>query len=87
MDLARMTPRTDLASSKYCLARPGVEYLVYLPKGGEVTVDLSAAKGKLTVEWVRPTTGKSEPTTTIDGGKKSRLRAPFGGDAVVRIFK
>jgi hypothetical protein len=27
-----MTPRTDLASSTYCLAAPGAEYLVYVPE-------------------------------------------------------
>lgn len=31
MNLAAMTPRGDLASSGYCLADPGREYLVYLP--------------------------------------------------------
>jgi len=31
VDLARMIPREDLASSTYCLSNPGVEYLVYLP--------------------------------------------------------
>ena len=31
MNLAAMVPRNDLASTKYCLANPGTEYLVYLP--------------------------------------------------------
>ena len=31
MNLAAMTPRDDLASSGYCLANPGEEYLIYLP--------------------------------------------------------
>ena len=31
MDLSQMRPRGDLASSGYCLANPGSEYLVYLP--------------------------------------------------------
>lgn len=31
IDLARMIPRNDLASTEYCLANPGVEYLIYLP--------------------------------------------------------
>jgi hypothetical protein len=33
VDLARMVPRKDLASTGYCLANPGTEYLVYLPAG------------------------------------------------------
>ena len=31
MDLAAMTPRGDLASSGYCLASPGTEYLIFQP--------------------------------------------------------
>jgi len=31
IDLATMSPRSDLASSGYCLVNPGREYLVYLP--------------------------------------------------------
>lgn len=29
----------------YCPANPGNEYLIYLPAGGTVTVDLSAVNG------------------------------------------
>ncbi len=43
INLAAMTPSRDLASTGYCLADPGKEYLVYVPEGGEVAVDLSAA--------------------------------------------
>jgi hypothetical protein len=32
MDLINMTPRRDLASTHYALARPGSEYLVYQPQ-------------------------------------------------------
>jgi hypothetical protein len=31
MDLKSVKPRPELASTGYCLANPGVEYLVYLP--------------------------------------------------------
>jgi hypothetical protein len=33
MDLAAMSPRPDLCSTSYCLANPGREYLVYVPRG------------------------------------------------------
>jgi len=35
MNLAAMTPQGELASTKYCLANAGTEYLVYQPKPGE----------------------------------------------------
>jgi hypothetical protein len=67
MNLAAMTPRNDLSSTQYCLANPGKEYLVYLPDGGEVTVDPSAATGTLTVEWVHPVEGTVAPGGTTRG--------------------
>jgi len=53
-------PVNDLASSGYCLANPvenGAEYLAYLPFKEAMTVDLSASKGELQVEWFDPCTG------------------------------
>jgi hypothetical protein len=31
IDLRKMVPYTELASSQYCLANPGSEYLIYVP--------------------------------------------------------
>ncbi len=87
MNLAAMTPCNDLASTKYCLAKPGTEYLVYLPDGGEVAVDLSAASESLNVEWFDPSVGKSTDTGTVPGGARSRFKAPFDGDAVLYVAR
>jgi hypothetical protein len=87
MNLAAMTPRPELASSGYCLARPGVEYVVYLPDGGEVTVDLTAARGTFAVEWMHPVDGTIAPGKTCSGGDKRAFEAPFRGDAVLHIRK
>ena len=85
MNLAAMTPRGKLASTRYCLAEPGRAYLVYLPSGGKATVDLSAVAGELAVEWFNPKTGKARKPTKTRGGAKREFTAPFGGDAVVYI--
>ncbi|MBM4037166.1 MAG: hypothetical protein FJ290_01515 [Planctomycetes bacterium] len=85
LDLAAMTPRSGLASSKYCLASPGNAYLVYLPTAGKVTVDLSAAKGDLTVEWLDPKTGQTRKAGVVRGGPARELSAPFQGDAVLLL--
>jgi len=85
MGLAAMTPQSKLASTKFCLASPGTEYLVFLPGGGSVTVDLSAAKGSLSAEWFNPSTGKARKPTTVQGGAKRTLAAPFKGDAVLYV--
>jgi hypothetical protein len=87
MNLAATAPHDELASTKFCLADPGKEYLVYLPLGGEVTVDLSAASGKLNGEWMRPTDGsiiRAEPTA---GGGQPTLKTPFTGDAILYLWR
>jgi hypothetical protein len=81
----RRQPAGELASTGYCLAVPGREYLVYLPDGGEATVDLSVAKGKLAVEWMHPITGKITAGGETEGGTKRSMKAPFGGDAVLYL--
>jgi hypothetical protein len=83
MNLAESTPRPELASTGYCLADPGREYLVYLPDGGSVKVDLSAAARSFSVEWMHAITGKIVPGPDCSGGDWRTLKAPFAGDVVV----
>lgn len=85
VDLASMTPRGDLSSSEYCLADPGREYLVYLPGGGSVSVDLSAATGEVALEWFDPAGGKTHPGDKRQGGGRRLFTAPFGGSAVLYL--
>jgi hypothetical protein len=59
MNLAAVAPSKALASTRFCLAAPGAEYLVCLPSCGAVTVDLTAARSDLAVEWFDPEGGKS----------------------------
>lgn len=87
MDLARAVPHDELASTGYCLAQPGVEYVVYLPEGREATVDLSAAQGSLTAEWFNPSTGETVARTATQAGARRALRAPFAGDAVLYLHR
>jgi len=86
MNMAEMIPRNDLASTKYCLANPGKEYLVYLPDGDKVTVDLSGAKGQFTVEWFNPREGTATGGGMSAGGGKVDLTVPFGSDAVLYLL-
>ena len=75
-------------NDKYCLAKPGELYLVYLPSGGSTDIDLTAAKGVFTVEWFNPRTGGplQNSGTTIAGGAKSTISSPGNEDwlAVLR---
>ena len=85
MNLAAMTPCSELASTQYCLAAPGKEYLVYVPVGGAVTIDLTAAPGKLDVEWFHPQKGQVVRRDHATGGAHRELTPPFEGDAVLYI--
>jgi len=76
-------PRPDLASSGYCLA--GTEYLVFLPTGGSVSVDLSVVSGSRTVEWFNPANGQTTAGGTVAGGSTLNFTAPFSGMAVLYI--
>jgi len=87
IDLARAVPLPDLASTGYCLAIPGEEYVVYLPDGGSVTVDLSAADGELRGEWLNPSSGEITRADPVQGGGKVELRSPFDGDAVLHLLR
>ena len=87
LNLAKMTPRDDLASSGYCLADPGLQYLVYLPAGGKVAVDLTALSREAAAEWFDPQGGEIAETNTVTGGKQQAFDAPFKGDAVLHICR
>ncbi|MBL9188827.1 MAG: DUF5060 domain-containing protein [Opitutaceae bacterium] len=74
-------------NSAYCFAQPGSLYLVYLPKGGTVPLDLSQASGEFSVSWFNPHEGGAlQPAGKVTGGAKATLTAPGADDwlAVVR---
>ena len=87
MNLIKMTPENDLASSGYCLAEKGKEYLVYLPEGNEVTLDLTDASRDLSVEWFNPNTEETIKPGNIEGGKTQILKSPYGDDDAVLYLK
>ncbi len=86
MNLAAMTPRPDLASTRYCLADPGREYLIYLPEGGSVTVNLRQGQVPFAVEWFLPQPGRTLPGAyPLPGGDYVVTAAPYTGDAVLYL--
>ncbi|MGH7388527.1 MAG: putative collagen-binding domain-containing protein [Candidatus Rokuibacteriota bacterium] len=89
MNLAAATPRTELASTGYCLANPDAragEYLVYVPRGGSVAVNLSATPERLAVEWFDPATGDTTRGGSVPGGAWRSLAPPFRGAAVLYLY-
>lgn len=89
MNLDVMIPHGELSSTGYALANPSPvngEYLVYLPFGGTVTIDLSATPGTLIVEWLNSETGETTFDNPITGGKTVTLTPPFDGDGVLYLY-
>ena len=87
LNLARMVPRGDLVSSGYCLAESRRAYLVYLPSGETVAVDMTRANGTFGVQWFHPGSGKAEMADAIEGGTRREFVSPFGADDAVLLLK
>ncbi|MHC4311975.1 MAG: putative collagen-binding domain-containing protein [Planctomycetota bacterium] len=86
MNLTAMKPQNNLASTKYCLANPGIEYLVYNPVQDNTSITVNLKTGTYKYEWLNPDNGKvaSAGTTKVSGGEK-KFEAPFKGDAVLYL--
>ena len=66
-------------NSRYCLARAGESYLVYLPNGGSAELDLTGVNGRFTVSWFDPRNGGALQRTSVNmlqGGGMASLGAP-----------
>lgn len=82
-----MSP-ASASSAGWTLAKPGEEYLVYLPSGGSPTLDLAGATGKFTAQWLNPRTGELVRKASLEGGSKAALgAAPGAGDWAVWVRK
>ncbi len=66
-------------NSRYCLAKPGEIYLVYLPAGGTTQLDLAGVAGDFAVTWLNPrdgTSGHTGSVAEVKGGKAVALGNP-----------
>lgn len=86
-NLANMLPLPELASTRYCLAKPGEAYIIYSPLDLEIKVDLQNAYGKLKVEWMHPVYGNSILDGAIEGGGWRTFKSPFEKDLVLLLYK
>ena len=66
-------------NSKFCFAKAGELYLVYLPNGGSTDIDLTDAKGTFTVKCFNPRTGGklvNGSVNSVQGGGTAALGNP-----------
>lgn len=69
----------------YLAAEPGRAYAVYFPAGGEVRIDLSAAKGPLVAHWIDIDTGVWGPRQELLPSNRVPLKAPHRGNWAAAI--
>jgi hypothetical protein len=62
-------PQND--SSRYCLAKPGEIYVVYLPNGGSTELDLGTNSAALRVQWFNPREGGK-----LQSGSVRKVKGP-----------
>ena len=99
IDLADMTPHNESCSSRYCLANPGQEYLVYVPAPtgwrawalwkslfhSKVKVDLTPAPASIKIEWFNTATGETQTSEMMTNESMQVFRSPFTVDSVLHL--
>ena len=76
MNLITMMPHPDLASTRYALARPGSEYLVYQPQPHPLHRDVT--QGTYSYEWFNAVSGAVvTPATSLSTTVRAHLRSIF----------
>jgi len=85
VNFSNMRPKGNLSSTRICMAKEGMEYVVYAPTGGKFTVNLSAVKGQPRIRWYNPRTGKFSGQATTTAKMISSFRAPDSNDWVLHI--
>ncbi len=85
LPVTEMTNRDELvgnpdhANTRFCLAKPGEVYVVYLPTGGSCDLDLTGVAGAFEVNWFNPRSGgplQPGSLKQIKGGLAQSLGVP-----------
>jgi hypothetical protein len=85
LDLEHAVPSPSLCSTRYCLAYPGHQYLVYQPVSGNFQLTVTA--GTYQVVWFDPVTGGQNVDATmitLPAGSHT-FTPPFAADAVLLL--
>jgi hypothetical protein len=86
INLAQMVPNDNLSETRYCLANPGKEYLIFQPGNkGEFAVNLTEAPTTFAVEWFSVNTGTTVKGKPLKGGGVRTFPTPFGGPAALYL--
>lgn len=87
LDYWEMSPQNGLLTSGqgYVFAQGGETYLIYLPGGGAITLDLSINESKYEATWFNPRDGSNLVFGHITGGEPKDFLAPDSQDWVLLL--
>lgn len=72
----------------YCLMKPSEIYLIYIPNGDDIQLDLRDVPGEFTLSWFNPRKGGPvSNTTNIGGGQTVILSAPQNKEDWLAVIK
>ncbi len=84
LQFQRLSPAQHLVGNGIAAASSS-DYVVQLPSGGSVSVDLSGARGALSADWFDPRTGMRASAGTTAGGATGSFTAPSGDDWILHL--
>lgn len=79
----KLSPSPDLVDNGFCLAKPGDTYLIYLPSGGNVTVNILPKHYQ--GEWINGSDTKIRIPVEVKNGKN--LQSPAGENWLLYLTK
>ena len=77
-----------MASTGYCLANEGAEYVALVPEDANGTLQMTLRPGKYSVQWIRLVRGRPKDggSVRVDNGRHE-FRPPWNGPAVLHLKK
>jgi len=88
MNLAATSPRPDLASTGYCLANEGKEYLVYAEQQKDFQVNGLQASREYRYEWISTAQATVQETGRITAdGRTHRFSPPCDGAVLFLVLR
>ena len=81
-----LSPAQELVNQGIAAAWPGNEYVVQLPAGGGVTLDLSQTGRSFASDWFDPRTGERRPIGAVSGGGARSFVAPDADDWILHLY-
>lgn len=80
VDLANLRPQPELSSTRWCLAHPGEQYVIFRPEESVLPISVELPAGAFDQEWILPITGDSRDQASMTtAGGPTKFTAPTVG--------